>query len=379
VIQRPRIVRAVNDLLYGHDGACYVDLFTAHGTVFLGHARPEIARAVQAQLASVWITGGLDTPVFERARAAIEALFPEQLRLAALYSTGMEAAEFALRLARCVTGRPGALGFAHSMHGKSLATSRLGWDNGDAVRTPDLHRLPLPAAEDEPQVLENVDALLQRGGIGAVFVEPMQGSGAGRMASPAFHGQLARLVRAHRALLVYDELLTGLHRTGVDFLYREFGVQPDVVLIGKALGNGFPVSAVVAAPGIVITPAMLPGSTYAGNALACAAAASTLEQLAALEVPARVQRIGPLMESALAPLAQAGIALRGRGAIWFIETDSEARAERAVVASYRAGVCVGYAGRQIRVLPAATIDPDRLVQACRVVTGAVLDAQGNAG
>jgi acetylornithine/succinyldiaminopimelate/putrescine aminotransferase len=378
MIQRPRIVRAANDLLFAQDGQRYIDLFTAHGTVFLGHARAEIARALQSQLDAVWITGGLETPACDRARAEIEALFPPSHGLAALYSTGMEAAEFAMRLARAATQRPGVVGFADSMHGKSLATARLGWDNRGGVRTPDIHRLPFVGTASESEILDRLRATLREGSIGAVFVEPLQGSGAGRMASADFYRAVALLCGEQGALLVFDELLTGLHRTGPAFLHPEFGVQPDVVLIGKALGNGFPVSAVVADRRIELTRAMLPGSTYAGNALACAAAGATLELMRALDVPARVRRIEQIMARTLAPIAQAGITLRGRGAIWFVELDSEQRAERAVVRSYRSGVCVGFAGRQIRLLPAATIEPEHLERACAAVTGAVLDADGHA-
>jgi acetylornithine/succinyldiaminopimelate/putrescine aminotransferase len=283
-----------------------------------------------------------------------------------------------MRLARVATQRPGLVGFADSMHGKSLATAHLGWDDRDGMRTPDIHRLPFLASASEGEILDRLRAVLHGAPIGAVFIEPMQGSGAGRMASAGFHREVARLCRAQGALLVFDELLTGLHRTGPDFLHREFGVQPDVVLVGKALGNGFPVSAVVADRGIELTRAMLPGSTYAGNALACAAAAASLELMDRLEVPARVRRIEPIMARALARIGEAGIVLRGRGAIWFVELGSEQQAERAVVQSYRSGVCVGFAGRQIRLLPAATIELDRLEHACATVASAVLDAQRHA-
>jgi acetylornithine/succinyldiaminopimelate/putrescine aminotransferase len=378
VIARPRIVRALNDLLYAEDGRRYIDLFTAHGTVWLGHARAEIAQRIEAQLAAIWITGGLDTPAFDRARAAIEGCFPPSHGLAALYSTGMEAAEFALRLARVATRRAGAIGFANSMHGKSLATSHLGWDNRDGVRLPDVIRLPFLDSAGEDEILDRLRATLGQSAIGAVFVEPLQGCGGGRMATPAFYLEVERLCREHGALLVFDELLTGLHRTGSVFLHRELGVQPDVVLIGKALGNGFPVSAVVADRAIAITGAMLPGSTYAGNALACAAAGATLELMHALDVPARVRRIEDVMARVLAPIAEAGIALRGKGAIWFTELDSERAVERAVIESYTAGVCIGFTGRQIRLLPAATIEIEHLEHAAGVVTAAVLDAHRHA-
>jgi 4-aminobutyrate aminotransferase-like enzyme len=109
----PRLVIACaeNDLLVGEDGRRYVDLFSAHGAAWLGHAHPRIAARVAAQLERLWIAGALDTAVAAEARRALEAWVPSSHAVAGFYSTGMEAAEFALRLARVVTKRAGAVGF----------------------------------------------------------------------------------------------------------------------------------------------------------------------------------------------------------------------------------------------------------------------------
>src|SRR5690349_15363618 len=116
-MHRPVIERAANDLLYAVDGRCYIDLFSAHGATFLGHAEPTIAKAIAAQLERVWLSGGLDSPLTAAARQTVEAFFPDDFSLVALYSTGMEAAEFALRFARTASGRTGAIGYENSMHG----------------------------------------------------------------------------------------------------------------------------------------------------------------------------------------------------------------------------------------------------------------------
>jgi acetylornithine/succinyldiaminopimelate/putrescine aminotransferase len=378
VIERPRIASAANDLLVGEDGTRYIDLFTAHGTTWLGHAHPAVTQGIREQLEKVWITGGLPTATLDRARTALEAWFPATHRLVALYSTGMEAMEFALRVARVATGRAGAVGFANSMHGKSLVTAQLGWAQDPDVAATHVHRLPFLDSGSEEAILQRLGVVLETRTIGAVCIEPIQGCGAGRMASPAFHAAVARLCRVHGVLLVFDELLTGFHRTGPAFMHRALGVEPDLVVVGKALANGFPASAVVADRAVAITPPMLPGSTYSGNALACAAIAATLDVLAKLDVEGRVERIGAAVDAALAPVRDAGIVVRGRGALWFIECASDGVAEQAVIASYRAGVCVGYAGRQIRLLPAATIEPRHLERGACAVAKAAIDAHRDA-
>jgi acetylornithine/succinyldiaminopimelate/putrescine aminotransferase len=366
-VNRPRIVRAANDLLFAADGQRYIDLFSAHGATFLGHCHPGIVAEVAAQLERVWLTGGLDSEVIAQTRAGIESFFPSSHGVAALYSTGMEAAEFALRIARVATRRTGAAGFENSMHGKSLATAFLGWDNQDAVQLPDFHRLPFVHRASEEQVLGELGRTLLASRIGAVFVEPLQGSAGGRMASDAFYREVSRLCAEHGALLIFDEILTGFYRTGAVFRFEELGITPDVVLIGKAMGNGFPVSAVVADRRITIRPQMLPGSTFAGNPLAGSAVSATLTHLRALDVTSRVAAIGQTVVRTLGWLRDTEVVLRGKGALWVIELPGTVDVEAVVIAIYSAGVCVGITGRQIRIMPAATIEPANLERGCTVI------------
>jgi acetylornithine/succinyldiaminopimelate/putrescine aminotransferase len=370
-VKPPRIVRAANDVLFADDGATYIDLFTAHGTTFLGHAEPHLAARIGEQLQNVWLTGGLETPIAVQARTQIEAWFPASHGVAGLYSTGMEAAEFALRFARATTGRNGMLGFEQSMHGKSLATAYLGWDNAAAVRLPDFQRLPFLQRCQEAHVLQRLSDALAQQSVAAVFIEPIQGCGGGRAISRGFAQSAARLAHEHGALLVFDELLTGLRRTGPRFCFEELGVTPDVVLIGKALGNGFPVSAVIADRRHALRKQMFPGSTFAGNALACAAVSATLERMSQLDIAARVAAIERSVLERLSAVQEHGVALRGRGALWILEFREGFDVERLAHDIYAAGVCIGYAGRHLRLLPAATIEPANLERACEIVAEAV--------
>ena len=361
------ISRAQNDILIAEDGQRYIDLFSAHGTTWLGHGNREIAAYIAEQLERVWITGGLETAVSAEAKTLVEDFFPPTHGLAALYSTGMEAAEFAMRVARWVTGKSGVVGFENSMHGKSLATSYLGWDNQDGVHLPDFHRLPFVQLCPEEEILRRLEEVLRRHAVSAVFVEPVQGCGSGHMASKRFYGEVSRRCREGNVLLVVDEILTGFYRTGTPFCFSEFGCVPDIVLIGKAMGNGFPVSGVVVDRQWSIRKEMLPGSTYAGNPLAAAAVAATLRQMRGMDLPGKVARIETTVLGGLRCLQEIGVALRGKGALWIIEVPPGMNVERVVVSIYRAGVCVGYTGRQIRILPAATIEMNNLARACSII------------
>jgi acetylornithine/succinyldiaminopimelate/putrescine aminotransferase len=282
----------------------------------------------------------------------------------------MEAAEFAMRLARAATGRPGVIGFAGAMHGKSLGTALLGWDNTGAPDVPFLHRLPFVPHCSVEQTLADAERTLSGHAISAVFLEPIQASSGGHAIPAAFCQSLQRLCRRHDALLVFDEVLTGFHRTGPPFLFAALGLDspPDMVLAGKAMAGGFPASAVVTRRDVPITPAALPGSTFAGNALAAAAISATLSCMRALDLPAMVLRIEQVVHNALRDLPE-GMNLRGRGALWVLELAPTiaSRVPRIIANCYNRGVFVSHTSRFIRLLPAATIELEHLAEACAVL------------
>ena len=149
-------------------------------------------------------------------------------------------------------------------------------------------------------------------------------------------------------------------------------MTPDIVLIGKAMGNGFPVSGVVVDRTIDITSEMLPGSTFSGNPLAAAAVAATLSQMQNLPLRSTVARIGDAIATTLGPLRDAGVAVRGRGAMWVLEFPAGVNVGDVAERVLDAGVVASVVGSYIRLLPAATIPMDHLVQACTAIRDAGL-------
>jgi acetylornithine/LysW-gamma-L-lysine aminotransferase len=362
-----RIARAENDLLFDEQNRDLIDLFSGNGTVWLGHANRRINARLAHQLDQVWITGGLDTVVRGEAVAAIERFIPRSHTVAALYSTGMEASEFAIRMARVITGKPGVVGFEKSMHGKSLATAFLGWDNHDGIMLPQFHMLPYLSTLAEPDILERLETTLRNHPISLVFVEPLQGTGGGHSASDGFYREVFRLCEQYGSLLVFDEILTGFYRTGTAFYFSRLGFCPHLLLLGKALGNGFPVSAVAVDRNYPVSPKMLPGSTYAGNPLAAAAVVATLEELDRSGPRERVQAIESTIADAILPLTRLGLVPRGRGAMWIIELPPSYDAQRIALKLYARGIFASYAGQILRLLPPLTILPEHLSVACQTV------------
>lgn len=365
----PRIVSAGHDTLTDASGHRLIDLFSANGAALLGHAHPKIAAAIKAQLDGVWLTGGLPTPAYDQAKDALEALLPASLGLAGFYSTGMEAAEFSMRMAKVHTGRTDFVGFSCAMHGKSAATAALSWDNAQAL--PHVHRLPAPGQSPEADILEQLARCLRAHPIAAVFIEPVMGTGGGHVLSADFCHQLISLSHVNGALVVMDEILTGFYRTGPLWAFLELRQLPDMVLLGKAMANAFPASAVVARRDIHCTPAMLPGSTYAGNPLAAAAIAATLQALSLIDAPALVGAIARTVQGFLADIP--GVVLRGRGALWMIEMRSPPQARQIAEALYERGVFISYTGNYLRLLPSATIEPKNLTKACALLRAVLLE------
>ena len=370
------VARGVNDLLFTEDGREYIDLLSGSGTVFLGHANPAITRQVKEQVDTLWNTGAVPTQLYTDARVAVESFFLPAYQLAVMYSTGMESVEFALRLARHATGRKSVIGFNGSMHGKSMAAARLGWPNALA-NLPDFHSLTYLPEHGEDAILGDVQRTMSDGSIAAVFLEPLLGSRGGYIPSRGFAEQLEALCRNHGSLLVLDEIFTGFHRTGPLFLHHELGVTPDIVLIGKAIGNGFPVSGVVADRRHAIKGGMLPGSTYAGNPLAASAVIATLEEMKRKNMPELVARIAATIESGLRELEGLGIALRGKGALWLLELPKDRSVPAIMARILQGGVIVSPTANFIRLLPAATINPDHLVRACQVIREACRASDGS--
>jgi acetylornithine/succinyldiaminopimelate/putrescine aminotransferase len=201
-------------------------------------------------------------------------------------------------------------------------------------------------------------------------VEPLHASGKGHSASSDFYRSAARLCAEYGSLLVFDEILTGFYRGGDTFCFEAFGVVPDIVLIGKVIGNGFPVSGVVARKDLPLDGRALLGSTYSGNPLASAAVAATLAQIRALDMRSAVARVASIVTEELDALKRAGFTLRGRGALWVLELPPPVEGPEVVAAARERGVVVACAGACVRLLPPATISAEHL----RISCGAVRDA-----
>lgn len=289
------IERGDGAYLVGVTGERLLDAVSGYGVASLGHSHPRWVDAVLAQVNRLAVTP-LHTPELAGYLSALAGALPQPLSAIALCSTGAEAVEMALRLAQTERGRPGILTFTDAFHGKTTAVRYTRDPRSDEARSLApawLRSAPFPTCNDHDAVdyadcresaTESIAALAARmdlDDVAAVLVEPVLGT-AGNIPPPrGFLAELRALCDRHGWLLVFDESITGFGRTGDLFAFTTFGVQPDILVLSKGLGGGFPLSAVCAShdlwDGSALGTPSATSSSYGGNPIACAAGAITLE------------------------------------------------------------------------------------------------------
>jgi 4-aminobutyrate aminotransferase / (S)-3-amino-2-methylpropionate transaminase / 5-aminovalerate transaminase len=278
------------------DGNILIDLIGGIGVNALGHSHPEYIKAVEAQLEQASVgsfTSAARAELFERLAAHRPA---PALHRAQLYSSGAEAVESALRLAKSHTGKYEFVGFSGGFHGKTMGVlSLMGSDfkNGYGPMVPGAHIAPYadcyrcPLKLNYPSCglacVEATRAQVKQNtsdGVAAFLIEPMQGTAGNVIPPPEFLPAIKEVARELGALLIADEMITGFGRTGRYWGCEHTGVEPDIVTIGKQFGGGFPISGVLSRDEIVqAKPWSNPSgssSSYGGNPLAAAAAGASL-------------------------------------------------------------------------------------------------------
>ena len=355
------IVGGRNERLFDERGREYIDLSAGYGSAWLGHDHPTVRRALLAQLEAYATPGYLPFAALESARAALAAFIPEGHFVGGIYSTGMEAMEAALRAAWAQSGRQDVAGFAGSTHGRSYLTSAIGAAEGSA-RPAFVHTVPGFAAGARA-VNKALEGLARRVRLAAIVVEPIQMTGGGHGLERETCERIFALAAEQGAAVIFDETLTALYRCGARSYAEAMGVSPDILVLGKGLANGFPAAAVALRQGFAWDREKVrPGSTYWNHPLACAAIAATLAEVGRADAPAKVAGIEQAIRRELGHLA-----LRGRGAMWCLESPQPGRQRELADALQRAGVVVSYYDRYLRLLPPLTIEDAALGRACRTI------------
>ena len=340
------LVRGEGSYVWDADGNRYLDFYGGHCVALLGHCPPRVVAAVQAQAAQLIFYSNV---AYSPVRAHAAALLADVAPLGHVFfcNSGTEANETALKLARKTTGKPGVVAMEGGFHGRTLGSLATTWNATYrapyAAVLPETHFVPFGDLGAVEAVLEAHDDLA------AVILEPIQ-SIAGIVEAPdAYYVDLRALCDRHGVLLLFDEVQTGVGRTGTFSISEPFGLTPDLITLAKSLGSGVPVGAVLASDAIAAgVEHGDQGSTFGGGMLAMAAVTATLETILEEGLMDRARAIHQQIRLAVGPLVKQ---VRGRGCLIGLELDGAAQP---VLAQLReAGVLAGGSGNPnvLRLMP----------------------------
>ena len=373
-------VRASGLDLWDQSGKHYLDFTAGIAVTSLGHCHPALVAALTTQINTLWHIGNgyTNEPVLRLGRALTEATFADR---AFFCNSGAEANEAAFKLARKYAhGKFGPaksriVSCLNSFHGRTLFTVSVG---GQAKYTEGFEPLP-PQIDHVPYN----DIAAARAAIGddvcAVVVEPVQGEGGVVPADPEYLKELRALCDKTGALLIFDEVQCGMGRTGALFSYMNYGVTPDILTSAKALGNGYPIGAMLTTNELAATLGVgSHGTTYGGNPLAATVALTVLETINTPAFLARVKEAGAsvaaMLQALLADYPHVFSLVRGSGLLLgVVMADAfKGRAKDIQKAAETAGLMLLIAGPEVvRLAPALIVSDAQIAEAGRLLRIAV--------
>ena len=398
------ITAAGGGVLLDADGNSLIDFGSGIAVTSVGNAAPRVAARVAEQVAQFTHTCFMVTPYegYVEVCESLNRLAPgSHEKRSALFNSGAEAVENAVKIARLFTGRSAVVAFDHAYHGRTNLTMALTAKNmpykqgfgpfaGEIYRMPMAYPLRWPDGPDacRAEALDVVKSLIHtqvgKSNVAAVIIEPIQGEGGFIVPPDGFLPGLASFCAENGIVFIADEIQSGFCRTGDWFACEHEGVVPDLVTTAKGIAGGLPLAGVTGRTEIMDSVHVGGlGGTYGGNPVACAAALGAIETMAAEDLPGRARQIGEIMLPRLRKLASAYPAIadvRGRGAMVAVELTRPGTLEpdpaaTAAVASacHRNGLVVltcGTFGNVLRFLPPLVIGEDLLEEGLDILEDA---------
>jgi 4-aminobutyrate aminotransferase/(S)-3-amino-2-methylpropionate transaminase len=332
------IARGDNAEVWDVEGKRYIDFAGGIAVLNTGHCNPAVIAAVKAQL-DLYTHTCFQVLAYEpyvELAERINALAPGDFAKKTLFlSTGSEAVENAVKIARAYTKRSAVVAFTSGYHGRTLLTLGLTgkvapYKTGFGPFPAEIFHAQFPNALHGVSIDESIASVesifkndVEASRVAAILVEPVQGEGGFNVAPPEFLQRLRALCDLHGILLIADEIQTGAGRTGTWFAVEQSGMAPDLITMAKSMAGGFPISAVVGRAEVMDAPA--PGGlggTYAGSPLACAAALAVLDVFEKEKLLERSKQLGARITASLKTMAAKNrciVDVRGLGAMVAIE------------------------------------------------------------
>lgn len=394
-------VAAGGGVVVDADGNSLIDLGSGIAVTSVGNAHPKVAAAVAAQAAQFTHTCFMISPYesYIEVAEALNRLTPgEFAKKTALFNSGAEAVENAIKIARKHTGRQAVVAFEHGYHGRTnltmaLTAKAMPYKSGFGPFAPEVYRAPLSypfrdglsGADAAARAITQIEKQVGAENLAAVVIEPIQGEGGFIVPADGFLPAVAEWCRAKGVVFIADEVQTGFARTGTMFASEQFGIEPDLITTAKGIAAGLPLAAVTGRAEIMdAAHAGGLGGTYGGNPIACAAALATIDVFENDGLIERAQQIGTILRQRLDTLRAADPRIgevRGRGAMTAIEfVDPATNAPDAALAGTVARTCIqngvivltcGTYGNVIRFLPPLSIGDELLGEGLDVLSEAL--------
>jgi len=386
------------------DGNSLIDMGAGIAVTNVGNANPEVVTALQEQAANFTHTCFMVTP-YEGYVAVCEKLNDltpgDHAKKSALFNSGAEAVENAIKVARHFTKRQAIVVVEHAYHGRTnltmaMTAKSMPYKLGFGPFASEVYRVPtsypfhdqLTGPEAAAAAISRIEKEVGANQVAAIVIEPIQGEGGFIVPAAGFFKAMADFAKANDIVFVADEIQTGFGRTGKWFASEHEGVVPDVITTAKGIGGGMPLAGITGRAEIldsVHTGGM--GGTYGGNPVACAAALAAIDFMQKTDLPKRAEKIGEIMRTRLDEIASKYPMVgdvRGRGAMMAIEivkpgtTEADVDATQAIIKNcHSEGVLVltaGTYGNVVRFLPPLVMPEDLLDEALNVIEKAVAQA-----
>jgi 4-aminobutyrate aminotransferase/(S)-3-amino-2-methylpropionate transaminase len=392
------IERAGGGVLVDVDGNSLIDLGSGIAVTGVGNAAPHVVQAVTDQVAAFTHTCFMITPYqgYVEVCEELAAVTPgTHAKKSALFNSGSEAVENAVKIARQATGRTAIVAFDHAYHGRTnltmaLTAKNMPYKQGFGPFAAEVYRVPmsypfrdggLDGAAAAARAIDVITTQVGAGNVAGVLIEPVQGEGGFVVPAPGFLPALASWCTANGGLLIADEIQTGFCRTGAWFASEHEDVVPDLITTAKGIAGGLPLAAVTGRAELMdaVHPGGL-GGTYGGNPVACAAALGAIRTMRELDLPAAARAIEAIMIPRLRALQSRHSVIgdiRGRGAMIAVELvqpgstePNAALAGQIAKSCHAAGVVVltaGTYGNVLRFLPPLVIGHHLLSEGLDVI------------
>jgi len=313
-----RLVRGEGSRVWDEKGRTYIDCISGHGVALVGHNHPRVVQAIQQQAQRLLICPGtFDNDVRDAYIERLIGVTPKGLNRVFLTNSGTESVEAAIKFARVATGRTKLIAMRQGFHGRTLGALSLTWNpkyrRPFAPLLPDVFHIPFGDLEAAQSAIDEHTA--------AVIIEPVQGEGGVRPATPEYLRGLREICNATGTLLIADEVQTGFGRTGTFLAVEHAGITPDILCLAKGIGGGIPMGAVITTERVA--SALRPGhhgTTFGGNPLACAAGLAVLDIIESENLPAQAREKGSWLLEVLQGLVHPRVRdIRGLGLMIGIE------------------------------------------------------------